>query len=308
MSKRKQLNAADYIIPLYMNGLVGRMLCMPAPTGKKRDILLVYGHHASLERMFGLAEDLNQYGSITMPDLPGFGGMQSYYGINEEPTLDNLADYLAAFVKMRYRRKRLTIMGVSFGFLVVTRMLQKYPELRPRIDMVISVVGFVHHEDFKFRRSTFLAFKYTAKICSQPVPAWLVRHMLLRKTVIRAAYRLAADSNAKMKDADAAERKRRVDFEIKLWHCNDVRTYMHTSATMLSVDLCHQQVDLPVYHIAVDDDRYFDNVRVAQHLNVIYQEVRIMTTPLLGHAPTVIADAKAAAPFIPPGIRQLLRA
>jgi pimeloyl-ACP methyl ester carboxylesterase len=308
MAKREQLNVADYIIPLYMNGLYGRMLHLPAPANKKREILLVYGHHASIERMFGLAEDLNQYGAVTLPDLPGFGGMQSFYQIDEKPSLDNLADYLAAFIKLRYKRKRVTLMGMSFGFLVVTRMLQKYPELVRKVDMVTSIVGFVHHEDFKFKSSTYHAFKFAAKVFSYPIPAWIVRHIILRKTLIRLTYAMVADKHVKMKDADPAERKRRIDFEIGLWHSNDVRTYMDTSGCMLTVDLCNAQIDLPVYHIAVDDDRYFDNARVEQHMGIIYNKVHMIPTPMIGHAPTVIADAKSAAPFIPAKMRRLLRA
>jgi pimeloyl-ACP methyl ester carboxylesterase len=308
MANREQLQPADYIVPLYMNGLYGRMLHLPAPPNKKREMLLVYGHHASIERMFGLAEDLNQYGAVTMPDLPGFGGMQSFYQIGEEPTLDNLADYLAAFVKMRYKRKRVTLMGMSFGFLVITRMLQKYPELVRKVDVVISIVGFVHHEDFKFKKSTYRSFKIASKIFSLRLPALIVRHVILRKALIRLTYYLVADRHVKMRDADKEERKRRIDFEIGLWHSNDVQTYMHTSGIMLTVDLCNKPVDLPVYHIAVDDDRYFDNTRVEQHLRVIYKDVKIIPTPMIGHAPTVIADAKSAAPFVPAKIRRLLRA
>src|SRR5438128_12108327 len=119
MPKTKPKNPQDYIEPLFMNGLQGRMLRLPAPKGKSRDILFVYGHHSSLERWWGVVQDLNQYGSVTMPDLPGFGGMQSLYKIGEEPTIDNLADYLAAFIKLRYKNKKITIAGLSFGFVVV---------------------------------------------------------------------------------------------------------------------------------------------------------------------------------------------
>lgn len=69
---------ADYILPLYMNGLSGRVIRLPAPPEKKREILFIYGHHASLERIFGVAEYLNRYGAVTVPDLPGFGGMDSF--------------------------------------------------------------------------------------------------------------------------------------------------------------------------------------------------------------------------------------
>src|SRR6185312_14576812 len=106
---------ADYIQPLYINGLNGRMLHTPSVSRKyTREILLVYGHHALLERWWGLVENLRELGNVTMPDLPGFGGMDSFYKIGRTPTLDAFADYLAAFIKMRYRNRRVTIVGISF--------------------------------------------------------------------------------------------------------------------------------------------------------------------------------------------------
>jgi pimeloyl-ACP methyl ester carboxylesterase len=306
MATRKALNPADYIMPLSMNGLNGRMLNLPARNNKKRNILLIYGHHASLERMFGLAEDLNKYGNITMPDLPGFGGMESFYKIHEKPTLDNMADYLAAFVKMRYKRKRVTIVAMSFGFLVVTRMLQRCPELVKKVDLVVSVVGFAHHQDFKFSKRNFRLLRVTSSVFSNRLPAAFVRHVVLRPTMIRLAYKLVADKHSKLKDADEAERKKRINFEIVLWHINDVRTYMDTTITMLKVNLCDKQVKLPVYHVAVANDRYFDNAVVEQHLKVIFSEVNVINSVMPAHAPTVVADAKAAAPFVPAKVRKIL--
>ena len=142
--------AADCIEPLYINGMRGRLLRAPATAAKKREMLLIYGHHALLERWWGLVENLQEYGNVTMPDLPGFGGMDSFFAIGKAPTIDNYADYLAAFVKMRYRRKRVTVIGISFGFVVITRMLQRYPELTKKVDLVVSMVGFMHRDDFLF--------------------------------------------------------------------------------------------------------------------------------------------------------------
>lgn len=284
------------------------MLHLPARGKKKREILLIYGHHASIERMFGIAEDMNKYGSVTMPDLPGFGGMESFYKIGEKPTLDNMADYLAAFVKMRYKRKRLTIVGMSFGSLIVTKMLQKYPELVKKVDLVVSVVGFVHHEDFKFKKSNKLIARYAASFFSSLLTSAFARHVILRKTLIKATYSIVADKHSKLKDADAEERRKRIDFEVKLWHCNDVRTYMDTTITMLTANLCdsRKSVKLPIYHIEVENDRYFDNRVVEQHLGVIYEEVHIMKSKMSAHAPTVVASAKDAALLVPRKMRQML--
>ncbi len=305
MAKAKK-NPADFIAPLYMNGLQGRMLRLPPPKGKSREILLVYGHHASIERMFGLAEEFNRYGGVTLPDLPGFGGMESFYKLGEKPTLDNLADYLAAFIKLRYKNRRLTIMGMSFGFLVVTRMLQRYPELAKKVDLLVSIVGFVHKEDFRFNRRTYLLLRYGAAFFSNRLPAAFVRHVVLTAPLIRLTYWLVADRHVKLKDASKAERDKRINFEIGLWQSNDVRTYMDTSVTMFTVDLCNSRVDLPVYHVAVADDRYFDNKVVEQHMQVIFSGFEMIKSKIAGHAPTVVADAKAASVFIPPRVRRLL--
>ncbi len=299
-------NPADYIVPLYMNGLQGRMLRLPAPKKKNREILFVYGHHASIERQFGITEVLNRYGAVTVPDLPGFGGMQSYYRIGEKPTIDALADYLASFVQLRYKRKRITIVALSLGFAITTRMLQKYPEIAKKVDLLISVVGFVNNEEFRFKRHNYWLMRCSASLFSNRIPAWIGHNLFLRPSFIRAVYKLQAKSNPKLKDANIEERDKRIEFEVKLWQINELRTYMETGLSMLKLDLCNAQVDLPVYHVAVSNDRYFNNDIVEQHLNVIYNKVTIIPARLPAHAPTVVATAKEAIGIIPIKVRKLL--
>lgn len=306
MARKKSNNPEDYIVPLLMNGLEGRMLHMTAPKGKTREILFIYGHHASLERQFGVMQVLNQYGSVTMPDLPGFGGMEAFYKIGLKPSIDNLADYLAAFVKMRYKRKKVTIIAMSLGFAIVTRMLQRCPELTKKVNLLVSVVGFVSHEEFIFSRRNYLTLRYAASFFSNRLPAYIGKKLALRPSLIRATYALVADKHVKLKDADEAERKRRVDFEIHLWQINDVRTYMDTAVSMFKLNLLNERVDLPVFHIGVTEDRYFDNHIVEQHLRVVYSDVTMINTSFKNHGPTVIADEKAASAFIPPRLKRLL--
>jgi len=307
MANTKPLNLEDYIEPLYMNGLQGRMLRVPAPKGRSREILFIYGHHASLERMFGFVEFLSRYGAVTMPDLPGLGGMESFYKLGMKPSIDNLADYLAAFIKLRYKRRRVTIFGLSVGFSVVTRMLQKYPELVERVDLLVSVVGFVHKDDFNFKRRDYYLLRYGATVFSNRLPAWLLRQFLLRPFIIRATYRHFADKHVKLKDADSAERDRRINFEILLWQKNDIRTHMDIGITMLTLDLCKQQVNLPVHHIYVDSDHFLDNHIVEQHMRIIYSDFDGAKSNMNGHSQTVIATAKDVAPFFPRKIRSLLK-
>lgn len=289
-----------------MNGMHGRMLHMPAPKKRTREILMIYGHHASLERMFGIAEDLNQYGAVTMPDLPGFGGMQSFYKIGEQPTIDNLADYLAAFVKLRYKNKRVTILGVSFGFVIVTRMLQRCPDLIKKVDLLVSVVGFAHKDDFTFSRWRYWAYLLGAKFFSYRLPAIFFRNVCLHPLVLRLAYAKTHNAKEKFKNTSPEQMKAQMDFEIHLWHCNDVRTYMLTTTEFLTLDNCKKPVPLPLWHISVKADKYFDNQIVEQHMLVIFSEFHEVQARLDTHAPSVIADAKAAGPLVPRKIRQLL--
>jgi pimeloyl-ACP methyl ester carboxylesterase len=307
MAKPSAKNLADYITPLRMNGLKGRMLYLPAPKNKNKEILMVYGLHASIERMFGFAEDLNQYGAVAIPDLPGFGGMDSFYSIGEKPTLDNLADYLASFVKLRYKRKRVTILAMSYGFVVATRMLQKHPELTKKVDLIVSLVGFVHHNDFHMRKTDFYMLKFVAWFGLHRVPAFLIKTLVFRGPPIRATYRLVAKNHRKMHDANKEELERRINFEVGLWKMNDVRTKGQVVFDMLRVNLCDHQVRLPVYHVAIADDHFFNNHVVEQHMRVIYKDFEGISAKIDGkHAPTVIADAKSAAPYVPKKLRQLL--
>lgn len=307
MPKNQPIIPSEYVIPLNMNKLRGRMLKMPAPKGKKREILLIYGHHSSLERMYSLAQVLNDYGGVTMPDLPGFGGMDSFYKIGERPDLDTMADYLASFIKLRYKSRRFTVAGISYGFLIVTRMLQKYPEIAKKVDMLVSVVGFAHHEDFVFSKSRFRIYKYSAKFFSFRLPAWIFRNIALHPTILRTFYSKTHNAKVKFDGLTKDENEALTEFEIALWRNNHLRTYMATSVSMLTVDNCKKRVDMPVYHIGVDVDNYLDKNIVEQHMHVIFNDFIYMRSPLKKHMPNVIAGKAETAKLFPTKLKKLLK-
>lgn len=306
--KSSKTNPADYIEPLNINGLDGRMLYLPAPNGKAgKEILFVYGHHSSLERWWGLMQVLNRYGAVTMPDLPGFGGMDSLYEIGKKPSIDNLADYLAAFIKLRYKKKKIILAGMSFGFVVATRMLQRYPELEKNVSLMISVVGFAHRDDFTLSKPRYNFYLALARVMSLRPMALFFRYVILNSFVLRMAY--ARTHNAKNKFAQVSspeEFNYLMDVEIGLWQDNDVRTYMYTTRQFLKLDNCVKRLSVPLWHVSTSADHFFDHRIVEQHLRVIFKDFHSAEAKLNSHAPSVLADEAMAAPLLPPALRKVL--
>jgi len=299
-----------HIQPLNMNGLSGRMLKLPknkSSLSKNREILLVYGHHTSLERMYGIAESLSEFGNVTMPDLPGCGGMESFYKLGMKPNLDTMADYVASFIKLRYRGKKITIISMSLGFAIVTRMLQRYPEICDKVDLLISVVGFSHRYDFifsKYRKFSYLAM---ASFFSHKLPATFFYNVFLHPTVIKTSYSKTHNAKKKLANLNPEDKKKAIDFEVDLWRQDDTRTYMAMAVQFLTIDNCKKQIPLPVHHISVAGDQYFDHSVVEQHMRVIFTDFTEHEAVIPNHAPSILATKKEADPFIPKSVKKLLR-
>lgn len=298
MAKRI-INKNPFIQPLEINGLTGRVLQIPAPKNKKREIMFIYGHHSSIERWYGVAEALNQYGRVTVPDLPGFGGMDSFYKIGMEPTIDNFADYLAAFVKLKYSRKKVTILGMSLGFVVVTRMLQRYPELVDRVNMLVSFAGFSHKDDFILSKRNMVFYRTMSSLLGRKYPAKFYKNVVLHPSLIRAAYSKAPNARQKFSGISELEKKRYLELEVELWRNNEARTYLNTAREFLNLYQLAPPVRAKVWHIAIDGDRYFDNKVVEQHLKIIYDDVKVAYAEADNHAPTILATKDEAMKFIP---------
>jgi pimeloyl-ACP methyl ester carboxylesterase len=300
-------DAADYIVPLNINGLEGRMLRAPATNKRrKREILLIYGHHALLERWWTLVENLRMYGNVTMPDLPGFGGMDSFHKIGRYPDVDTFADYLAAFVKMTYRRKKVTIVGISFGFVIVTRMLQKYPELTNKVDLLVSVVGFMHRDDFVYSRRQRYFYMFATRLFATRPMAFFIRYGCLNKFVLKTLYAKLPNSKRRMIEVGPEEFDITMDFEVQLWQANDVRTHWLTTSEFFKVDNCQSKIALPISHVASQADHYFNNEIVKQHMLVVFEDYQQFTAVSKAHTPSILADKKAAGVLLPPGLRKQL--
>jgi len=307
VANKKPQNPAEFIFPLDMNGLSGRMLHMPAPKRYKREILVIYGHHALIERWWGLIENLNDFGAVTMPDLPGFGSMDAFQKIGKKPTIDNFADYLASFIKLRYKKRRLTIIGISFGFVVATRMLQRYPELAKKVDLVVSIVGFTHCEDFTFKPRNRRIYGRITKLFSTRPVSFVIRYAALNRFVINQGYLRLPAGRRRFLDMDPETFKSMIDFDVELWQRNDVRTHWATTNEFLKLDNCTSQVGLPLWHVASSHDPYFDIHTVEQHMRIVFGEYHQAIMNSKAHTPHILGDKKELAVMIPTALRRELR-
>jgi pimeloyl-ACP methyl ester carboxylesterase len=299
-------NALDYIEPININGLKGRMLRAPGHANSDREILMLYGHHALIERWWGLVQNYQQYGTVTMPDMPGFGGMDSFYKIGQRPTIDAFADYLAAFIKLRYKRKKVTIVAISFGFVVATRMLQNYPEYAKKVDLLVSTVGFMHHDDFHFSPKQRRIYRILTRLFATRGVAFLIRHVFLTSLVLNTIYAKLPASKRRFLEVEPDEFKTMLKFEAVLWQANDVRTHWLTTSEFLNLDNCKKQIDLPVWHVASKHDHYFNNHVVEQHMLVVFTDYHQALTNTLAHTPSVLADKRGMSVLVPQKLRKEL--
>jgi len=282
------------------------MLVAPSTTNKNKNILLVYGHHAMLERWWSLVENLTAYGTVTMPDLPGFGGMDSFAKIGIKPDIDAYADYLASFIKLRFKRKRITIVAISYGFVIATRMLQKHPELSKKVDLLVSIAGFMHHDDFLYSRRQKVFFRCATRFFATRPVAFFIRYGGLNRPVLTFLHKKMPNSKRRMIEVTPEYFKQTMDFEIKIWQANDVRTHWLTSYEFLKLDNCNYRVLLPVVHVVSKQDHYFNNDIVKQHMLVVFTDYKRYTARSKAHTPSVLATKKQAGVMLPTGVRRLL--
>ena len=287
-----------------MNGLQGRMLYMPATNNKSKEVLFIYGHHSTLESWWPLVQELNKFGAVTVPDLPGFGGMQSLYTIGESPTIDRFADYLAAFIKLRYKRRRLTVVGVGFGFVVATRMLQRYPDLAKKVDLIVSLAGLSHYDDFSLKPSKLKSYRLTAWALSFRLTAVLFRYTGLQTSILRSAYAARQKALKWYRAMEASVFVNEASANIELWHKCNVRTHMATIDAMLKMDNCQSRLSLPFWHVSVKPNQYLNAPRVEQHLQVIFEDFHQAQSKINTRKP--ISDVKTAAQLIPSKLRRQL--
>lgn len=299
MSSNKPPTARKFLYSLNMNKIKGRMLILPKKNANtKIDFLLVSGQKYNLEKWFALAESLSNYGNVTMPDLPGIGGMGSFYAINDKPTIDNYADYLSAFIKLRYRRKKIVLIGISFGFMVAVRMLQKYPDLEKKIKVLISISGHTHIDDLKLSGSRVKFNLLLSKIFANSMTAQLYKSLIYDEYVFKLINRKIIKLENRL---DTGLLDKLIKSEIRIQKKCDARTQFFLMNQILKLDLGQKNINLPVWALVKKNDKHLDNNSVRMHMEAIfskYHEIQLSSharLTILGYADS--SDANRLIPY-----------
>lgn len=297
-----------YIRAININGMNGRLMIIPAKKKSKanKKWLLVYGHHSSLERMYSVAQYMSNYGEVIVPDLPGFGGMDSFYKIGSKPSFENLAGYLNSIIKLYIRNGKFSVFSMSFGFLVVTKMLQLYPSLTKRIEKNASLVGFGSHKDFEFQGLRIKLGRMLARILATGPGSKLVRITLLNKISLNFLLKHFLHKRSKFKHLKESEIKDTIDMERELWMINDPRTHFHTLLDMMSLDFTSQKIDLKLLNIASKNDQWFNSKSVKKSLAAIYKNLTTDIANMETHGASVVATEKEVEKMLPKKAKEYL--
>lgn len=296
--------AAPMISPLTVQGMRGRMLVHPSrKAGAGRTIVYVYGIHGSLERFYGVINFLARFGRVVVPDLPGFGGMETFYKVGKQPTLDAYGDYVAEFIQQELPEGKLTLVGLSLGFVVITRMLVRHPELNERVDLVISAMGMADGRDLNMKPPLRWLVEALVSLGHVRALANTIQYFATRQWMLRLSY---SGNNPKMKALPPKDRPGLIEFESYLWKCNDMQTYCVMMKQLFLLRQPGAKVPLTVHHIETQHDHWLNTDSAEKHIGSIYQKLVLHDSQLIHHGGVAYADEAEAEHIIPAGVVKLL--
>lgn len=131
----------DYIYFLDVNGMNGRHVRLPSRSKTNNQIVVFGGFLSSAEKHFGMLEYLRDFGEVHYIDLPGYGGMDSLYKIDEFPLCDNYGDYIFSVLKTLKSINQPIVISLGSSITFISNLLVRHPTSRKRIKRVIHIDG-----------------------------------------------------------------------------------------------------------------------------------------------------------------------
>lgn len=301
MSK-KGISPSQFILPININGLDGRSLNLPAVNAhNKKQILIVYGFNSNLEKWWGLATSITNYCNVTMVDLPGMGGMDSFYKIKIKPSIDSYADYLASFVKLRFKRKKVSIIGIDIGFVIVTRMLQRNPDLINKVNLIVGINAFSHYGDLSYSRKDKIFILAKRYLFLLPFSTQLVKVLTSNSLFLGFKYSDIAKNPSK-------ENRMLLRFQIDLAKESDARSKNYLEYQLLKLDNSHKALSLPMWHVSLGKPSFLGNPKtVSEHLKVIFRDYHYAPSKLVRKKPVIVYDSKIGKKILPAAVRRQLK-
>jgi hypothetical protein len=186
-------------------------------------------------------------------------------------------------------------------------MLQRHPEMTKNIKIIISIVGFSDNKDFTLSPVRKFLYIYGSKILSYKYMSLFFRYTALQPFFLKSFYGKTHNAKNKFKYAESKEEIEAIkETEVRLWHDNDPQTWSYTTVAILTLEQNSTKINLPVWHVGVSEDHFFNNKQVETNLAKIYRDVTHIKIEAKMHAPSVIADKEAAAKILPMQLLQKL--
>lgn len=301
---RKDISPINFIQPFFINGLDGRFIYYPSKQNPKNNILIVYDIDSNIEKWWGLVISLSRFGNVTMMDLPGMGGMDSFYKIKQLPTIENYGNYLAAIIKLRFRRKRLHLIGIGYGIAVITSMLNQNDDLVRKFISINSINGFTHHDDFMMTKFNKISTIANYSLFALLPFSFLIKPFTLTNSYLREKYVSGISyKNIKEFGKDFLE-----NFIYDLEKETDLRTRFFIYKDLLKLDLCKKQYNIPFKQINIgSNNSKLANKFVEQHFRIIYRNYTYLPSKLIRKIPLVLNDPTMALKMLPNKLRKDLR-
>ena len=272
MTKKYSEDIHDYVEPFYINGLEGRMLKAGTKTSKTKQILYVYDILDSLENSWGIIENLRSYGNVTAVDLPGVGGMTYFSKIEHPITIDAYADYLAAFIKLSFKRKKLVIVAKGFGFVAITRMLLKYPILSDKIKTVINIGGEVHNDDLQLTTNKKKVLAFCFDVFSLWPISFITKKILMNERYLGFMSNIIGLSNYQ----NILRFNNMLLFEehLKIIRKIHMTSYWRLMSQLVKLDNCTYRINVPLKHAYIQNFGFTNYTTQKQHMMIAYKNYR----------------------------------
>lgn len=260
--KKAEINIQN----LRMNRLRGRFLRVTSRTTASSEILVLPDVAMNLEMLSPLSQELGKHGNVTVVDLPGSGGMTSFYSIGQSPDIEQYASYIASFIKLRFKRRRVKIVCVGYSLAFVTRLLQRYPSVSKKVDVVVSLSGFLHTQDLALQPSQRTLLRIKRNLQSTRFASMIAHYTSMQPSVIASSLQ---SRNIQLDDEYMAN-------VVAAWRQLHIRTYRKMQLEQLRFNLCQQQLPTPLHYVHYPYYVYnLESDLVEAHLRVAYKKVTI---------------------------------